>query len=70
MNLRVAGAQIPVTRDIDENLETIFRAMEFAVSEEAEVLLTPEGSLSGYTPEFETAAVEVALDKVAAKALE
>ena len=70
MNLRVAGAQIPVTRDIDENLETIFRAMEFAVSEEAEVLLTPEGSLSGYTPEFETAAVEVALDKVAAKARE
>ena len=53
MELRVSGAQIPVTADIAANLSTIARALEFAASEEADILLTPEGSLSGYTHQFD-----------------
>jgi len=66
--LRVAVAQIPVTRDVAANVETIGRAIDRAVAEKAEVLLTPEGSLSGYTPKFDQAEVEAALEKVVAKA--
>lgn len=68
MKLRVAGAQIPVTRDIESNLSAINRAMDFAVAENADVLLTPEGSLSGYTPRFDTEEVVKALNDVTARA--
>ncbi len=62
--LRVATAQIAVTRDIDKNVETIGRAIDRAVAEKADVLLTPEGSLSGYTPKFDQLHVERALRKL------
>jgi predicted amidohydrolase len=39
-------------------------AIGFAAKEEADVLLTPEGSLSGYTPAFECQAVEEGLQRV------
>ena len=68
MTLRVAGAQIPVARDIDANLAAIFRAIDFAAAEKAEVLLTPEASLSGYTHEFDARRVADALDQVVARA--
>ncbi len=51
--LRIAVAQIPVTRDIAVNVKTIIRAINQAATENADVLLTPEGSLSGYTPKFD-----------------
>ena len=66
--LRVAVAQIPVTRDVAANVETIGRAIDRAAAEKADVLLTPEGSLSGYTHQFDQAEVEEALAKVVAKA--
>ena len=66
--LRVAGAQIPVTRHIHHNLEAIHRAIDFACEENAEVLLTPEGSLSGYTHEFDAQAVTSALHEVTSRA--
>ncbi len=66
--LRVAVAQIAVTRDIDANLKTIDRAIDKAVKEKADILLTPEGSLSGYTPKFDQAKVDAALKKVVDKA--
>jgi len=66
--LRVAVAQISVTRDVAANVETIGRAIDRAVAEKADVLLTPEGSLSGYTPKFDRAEVEAALGKVVGKA--
>ena len=66
--LRVATAQVCVTRDIDENVQTIGRAIDRAIAEKADVLLTPEGSLSGYTPKFDQARVEAALEKTVAKA--
>jgi predicted amidohydrolase len=61
MPLRVAGAQMCVTNDIKLNLETIRRAITFAAAEKADILLTPEGSLSGYTPHFDQTAVVDAL---------
>jgi len=47
--LRVAGAQLPVRNDVQKNLEAITRAIEFAAREKADVFVTPEGSLSGYS---------------------
>ncbi|MCS6830683.1 MAG: carbon-nitrogen hydrolase family protein [Armatimonadota bacterium] len=64
MSLRVVGAQIPVTMDIESNLAAIRRAIGYAAEQGADVLLTPEGSLSGYTPHFEPRAVEEALQVV------
>ena len=66
--LRVAGAQIFVSTDIDANVSAITRAIEFARLEKAHVLVTPEGSLSGYTPEFDAPATQRALDLVLARA--
>jgi predicted amidohydrolase len=68
MSIRVAGAQIAVTNDIDRNVATIARAIEFAAAEKADALLTPEGSLSGYTPRFDREKVESALHEVTALA--
>jgi len=70
MELRVAGAQLPITRDTDANLEAIFRAVDFAIAEGAGVLLTPEGSLSGYTPEIDAVTVERNLAEVTGRAEE
>ncbi|MFQ5808524.1 MAG: nitrilase-related carbon-nitrogen hydrolase, partial [Armatimonadota bacterium] len=68
--IRVAGAQMPVTTEIESNVETICRAIDFAASEKAEILLTPEGSLSGYTSEFDAGAAREGLERVTAKARE
>ncbi len=68
MKLRVAGAQIAVIGDIELNMEAISGAIEFAIDHAADILLTPEGSLSGYTPVFDRAAVERTLSQVVSKA--
>jgi predicted amidohydrolase len=70
VQIRVAGAQIPVTRDVAHNVEAIGRAIAYAAQERADVLLTPEGSLSGYTPSFDRAAVEEGLRLVTGRARE
>ena len=64
MKLRIAGAQLPVTKDVAANLEAIHRAIDYAAGVRADLLLTPEGSLSGYTPEFEQAQVRAGLRTV------
>jgi predicted amidohydrolase len=64
LKIQVAGAQIAVTRDVARNLQAIRRAIAFAKHERADILLTPEGSLSGYTPSFDRQAVEEALGTV------
>ena len=66
--LRVAGAQIHVTTDVAANVAAITRAIEFAQRENADVLVTPEGSLSGYTPEFDAKATRSALEIVKQRA--
>lgn len=68
--LRVCGAQIPVTESIAENLVTLRRAVEFASRSGAQILLTPEGSLSGYTHQFDRAAARAGLEQVRAWARE
>jgi predicted amidohydrolase len=66
--LRVAGAQLPVTKDVQKNLEAITRAIEFAAREKADILVTPEGSLSGYTARFDAAATARAIEVIVQRA--
>ena len=61
MKLRVAGAQIPVTLDVAQNAQRLGRAIAWASDQGADILLTPEGSLSGYTSDFDASAVREAL---------
>ena len=63
--LRVAGVQMPVTTNIAANVKTILRAIEFAARERAQVLVTPEGSLSGYTAKFNPTVAAEAIETVA-----
>ena len=68
MHLRVAGAQIAVTPSVDRNIAAIERGIDFAARHGADVLLTPEGSLSGYTHEFDEHQVEAGLRRVTGRA--
>lgn len=68
MNLRVFGAQIPVSPDIRQNVLTLCRAVEQAAQARADILLTPEGSLSGYTHEFDADMLQSGLQEVTALA--
>lgn len=70
MNLRVAGIQMDVSEDVGRNADTIRRAIRQASSVGADILLTPEGSLSGYTHDFDVATVENELASVTALARE
>ena len=62
MEFRVAGCQMSVGLNIEQNAARISRAIDWAAGQGAEILLTPEGSLSGYTHEFDVRAVEEALE--------
>jgi len=68
VSLRVAGAQMPVTLDIEANVSCLLRAVEFTAREGAHVLLTPEGSLSGYTHELDSERVADGLATVTSRA--
>jgi predicted amidohydrolase len=68
MSIRVAGAQLPITTDVEANVAAIGRAIDWASKRGADILLTPEGSLSGYTHEFDAQAVAQALERVRAEA--
>jgi len=57
-----------VTADVRANTEAILRAVAFAAEREADILLTPEGSLSGYRPDFDRKQVAAALEAVTAAA--
>ena len=50
--LRIGGAQIPVTADVHKNTVTIKTAIDWAEENNVDYLVTPEGSLSGYTPRY------------------
>ena len=68
IDFRVAGYQMPVGRNIGHNAQKICTAIDQAADSGAEILLTPEGSLSDYTHEFDAAAVAGALEDVTAQA--
>ena len=66
--LRVASAQIPVSNNILKNSATILGALNFAIKEDADILLTPEGSLSGYRPKFDQALLDKELKRIVKRA--
>ena len=70
MKLKIALALIAVVRSISANLAAIIHAIDYAATEKADILLTPEGSLSGYTYEFDRVEYKNALGQVEAMAKE
>ncbi|MFC2126102.1 carbon-nitrogen hydrolase family protein [Bacteroidota bacterium] len=60
----VAGAKLAVTRSVAENITSIKEAIDFASKENADILLTPEGSLSGYWTGFNQDEVKKGLEEV------
>lgn len=68
MDLKVAGYQMPVGTDIHENTLRILAAVDWSADQGAEILLTPEGSLSGYTHDFDLERTREALALVTARA--
>lgn len=66
--VKIAGLQMSVTQDIKANERRILHGIQKAARNGADFLVTPEGSLSGYTPDFEREVLNVALDRVVAAA--
>ena len=67
-SLLIATAQIPVSNYISDNSPTINRALEVAIKVGADILLTPEGSLTGYTPKFDQEKVDEELREIVKRA--
>ncbi len=63
-SIRVAGVKMLVSNDINDNIVAIKKAIDYAQQEKADILLTPEGSLSGYTPDFDKGEVKRALEEI------
>ena len=67
--MRVAGFQMAVNdSSVRENQQKIFGALEQASAERADILLTPEGSLSGYHNRFDPQEVRKAVEAVCQQA--
>jgi predicted amidohydrolase len=66
--IRVAGAQIAVTGDVNANLAALERAVQYAAAQKADILLTPEGSLSGIVTDFDAKRTAAALERITAVA--
>jgi predicted amidohydrolase len=64
----LAGLQMNVTQVIKTNQEQIINGIRKAAKEGASFLVTPEGSLSGYTSNFKQSELIVALEEVRAVA--
>lgn len=59
---------MPVSRRIAENVARLTAALDEATRRGADILLSPEGSLSGYRPDFDRHAAEAGLAAVTAHA--
>jgi predicted amidohydrolase len=66
--LKVAGVQMLVGQDVGENESRILAGVERAAGDGVELLLTPEGSLSGYHADFDREEVAAAVERVRAEA--
>lgn len=66
--LRVAGAQIPVSPYSSTNLAALQCAVPYAAAEKADILLTPQGSLSGCFTDFDAARTAAGLERITAAA--
>jgi predicted amidohydrolase len=67
--LKISGLQMNVTNDIASNLKQIEEGIVKAASEGADFLVTPEGSLSGYTSSFDQNTLAESLEKARAEAV-
>ena len=68
--LTISGLQMPVTNDVARNEKRILDAIKKAAKAGADFLVTPEGSVSGYTPNFDRVQVAQAVERLAAAAKE
>lgn len=68
--LTISGLQMPVTNDVARNEKRILEAIKKAAKAGADFLVTPEGSVSGYTPNFDRLQVAGAVERLAAAAKE
>lgn len=68
--LTVAGFQMLVSKDVGANEQAIYRAIDQAATARADFLLTPEGSLSGYYPDFDRVTVVDAIERLTRHAKE
>lgn len=67
--MRIAGYQMSINDgNIQENYQNISSAIEYAGKNRADILLTPEGSLSGYHPRFDPELVADALRELCKQA--
>ena len=62
--MNICLAQMPVSTDVKKNTEIIVNAIEYAAEHHADILLTPEGSVSGYMNEFDASEVAKAVDAI------
>jgi predicted amidohydrolase len=63
-SILLAGLQMTVTHDIKNNQEQIITGILKAAQEGASFLVTPEGSLSGYTSNFIQSELTIALGEI------
>jgi predicted amidohydrolase len=66
----LSGLQMTVNNDIKSNQEQIIKGIRRAAQEGSSFLVTPEGSLSGYTSNFSQSELNAALDEIKAVAAE
>jgi len=63
-NLRIAGLQMDISGNIQENEQTIIQHLNDLTDQGIDLLITPEGSLSGYTSHFDREQLNKSLEKV------
>jgi predicted amidohydrolase len=68
LSLVLSGLQMTVTNNIKNNQEQIINGIQKAALEGASFLVTPEGSLSGYTSNFNQSELSAALEEIRAAA--
>jgi predicted amidohydrolase len=67
--ITISALQMNVTNDVKKNKEQILAGIKRATLEGASFLATPEGSLSGYTSNFNQAEVAAALKEIESESL-
>jgi predicted amidohydrolase len=70
ISIKMAGYQMIVSNDINSNKQKILAGMYDALNEGADFLVTPEGSLSGYTSNFDQEQLQKALSEIESAAKE
>ena len=66
----LSGLQMNVTNNVKENKEQILNGIKRASQDGANFLVTPEGSLSGYTSNFKQSEVNTALKEIESYAVQ